>query len=203
METRFLLCDSCEVIIEDRGEGKQPVITGYAAVFYDGTKNTEYQLWPGAVERVMPGAFAKSVGDDVRATFNHDPSLILGRTKKGKTLRLSVDDKGLRYEIDPPDTQAGRDLMTSLKRGDVTGSSFSFAVDGAAGENWTKDGSGNQVRELRLVKLFDVGPVTFPAYKLTQASARHIGHISEACQSYEAWLRQRRLLALDLEEMDM
>ena len=86
-----------------QGDGSNGMISGYAAVFYDGTPETEFELWDGAVERVFPEAF-KAVGEsDVMALFNHQPSLVLGRSG-AKTLRLAVDKKGLRYEIDPGET---------------------------------------------------------------------------------------------------
>ena len=82
-------------------ENKKPAgITGYAAVFYDGTPNTEYELCDGLRERIMPGAFdrAMSEGHDVRGLFNHDANMLLGRTTSG-TCRLSVDSRGLKYDI--------------------------------------------------------------------------------------------------------
>ena len=105
--------------------------------------------------------------DDVRGLFNHDPNQILGRTKPG-TMRLEVDERGLRYEIDPADTTPGRDVKEHLKRGDVDGSSFSFVV---TDERTIKE-DGKRIREIRGVKLFDVGPVTFPAYPATSAQVR-------------------------------
>jgi HK97 family phage prohead protease len=152
----------------ERAEGQPPRISGYASVFYDGTANTEYQLWEGVVERIMPGTFDRALQhDDVRALFNHDPSDVLGRTA-AKTLRLSVDKFGLAYSVDLGDTQAARDVLEYIRRGDVTGSSFSFEVtdETEAREN------GKRVFEIRGVKLWDVGPVTFPAYTATTAEAR-------------------------------
>ncbi len=116
----------------------------------------------------MPGAFDRAIReDDVRGLFNHSPDMVLGRTK-AKTMRLSVDAMGLAYEIDAPDTQVGRDLVESLRRGDIDGSSFSFTT---TDEEWRKEG-GVQVRLLKGVALYDVGPVTFPAYEATSAAAR-------------------------------
>lgn len=160
--------------LRDEGEGKLPRISGYAAVFYRvDNPDTEYQLWPGAVERVMPGAFDETLkrGDDVLALFNHNASFVLGRTKSG-TLKLSVDDIGLRYEVDPLDTQAYRDLVTLMQRGDIDGSSFSFSPEGPDGHRWYVQDGKLEVRELRNLKLHDVSPVTVPAYKGTTSEAR-------------------------------
>lgn len=146
-------------------------LSGYAAVFYRADDpGTEYGLWAGAVERIMPGAFDKAIeGDDVRALFNHDSNYLLGRTTSG-TLRLSVDKIGLRYDIDLPDTQVGRDTATSADRGDISGSSFAFAIR-ESGAEWRRE-NGIEIRELRELELFDVSPVTFPAYKSTTVAVR-------------------------------
>ena len=83
------------------------MIEGYAAVFYDGTERTEFRLGPNMVERIHPGAFDEAFrDDDVVALFNHDQSLIIGRRSAG-TLRLSLDARGARYEIDEGETTIG------------------------------------------------------------------------------------------------
>ena len=106
-------------------EPRKPRIIGYAAVF-----NTITNLNDMHSERIARGAFTKSiVTDDIRALINHDANYVLGRNKSG-TLRLYEDDRGLRYEIDPPDTQPARDLLTLLKRGDISQSSFGFNILG-------------------------------------------------------------------------
>ena len=121
-----------QVRIEKR-DGQPTKIVGYAAVFYRyDDPGTQYELYSGHVERIQPGAFKRAIeeADDVRGLFNHEPSQILGRTKSG-TMRLSEDETGLRYEIDVPDTQVGRDVVTSIDRGDVTGSSGSGSGSGS------------------------------------------------------------------------
>lgn len=166
-ERRVLRAATLPIRIEDRAD-KTPVVSGYAAVFYRaGAAGTEFD-WFGMRERIMPGTFDRAIReDDVRALFNHDANLVLGRTGP-KTLRLSVDATGLRYEIDPPDTQAGRDVVASIRRGDVSGSSFGFAV---TDEDIRKE-NDVWIREIRGVRLYDVSPVTFPAYEGTTAEAR-------------------------------
>ncbi len=126
-------------------------------------------------EMIMPGAFKDAVkSDDVRALFNHDPNLLLGRTAS-KTLRIKEDKSGLRYVNDLPDTATGRDVQTLIKRGDVNGSSFAFTVD-QADEEWdeseVKGGKLPLRKILRISKLYDVSPVTYPAYPTTSVSAR-------------------------------
>ena len=104
---------------------------------------------------------------DVRGLSNHDSSRLLGRTSAG-TMRLLQDAKGLRYEIDVADTVPSRDTVTSIKRGDTTGSSFAFNVKA---EKW-KTVDGSQQRMITAIgELFDVGTVTFAAYPSSVAKA--------------------------------
>ncbi len=165
------------VTLEVRADQK-PRIEGYAAVFYrEGDPGTEYKLFDDLVERVMPTAFQEFFAQptDCRALFNHDPNCPLGRCGN-RTLSLTVDNVGLRYSIDPPDTQLGRDMLAYLGRGDVTGSSFSFR---ATKQSWREQGD-LLVRELDGVEIFDVGPVTFPAYEGASAGVRSFGEDPEA-----------------------
>lgn len=181
-----------------RADGLLPTITGFAAVYYDpADPGTEYKLWYDTVERIRPGAFTRAIGgDDVRALFNHDPNHVLGRTKAG-TLRLFDDAKGVRYEIDPPDTMSGRDTVTVLQRGDVSGSSFSFVPDRVTFEEVRQeDGSWRYIRWVEDVTLYDVGPVTFPAYPSTDAAAGvRADRGDDGRAEFEAWRKGRRSAA--------
>ena len=148
-------------------DGQPSKLSGYAAVF-----NPETVIAEMFREVILPGAFALSVErDDVRAQFKHEPNLVLGRTTAG-TLRLREDDKGLAYEIDPPDTSYARDLLVSVQRGDVSQSSFMFDVTGEAWEYPTATSGQLPLRKITRVKLYDVSPVTFAAYEGTSVSAR-------------------------------
>lgn len=138
------------------------IITGYAAVF-----NSPTDIGGMFREVVAPGAFTDAVKrDDVRALINHDSNLVLGRTTAG-TLRLSENERGLRVEIDPPDTQYARDLLVSMKRGDVSQMSFGFE---ALVQTWDESGDVLE-RTLDECRLFDVSIVTYPAYEDTEAEA--------------------------------
>jgi len=142
-------------------EGEAPKITGHAAVF-----DTPADIY-GFEEVIRKGAFTEAIKkDDVRALWNHNPDYVLGRTKSG-TLRLSEDDVGLAIENDPPDTQWAKDLMVSMQRGDVDQMSFGFIVDE---EKWSKRDGEPDLREILKARLFDVSPVTFPAYEETDVS---------------------------------
>lgn len=153
-------------------EGDKPArIAGYAAVYYDGSPGSEFRIAPSLVERIAPGAFDETIGrDDVRGLFNHDPNMVLGRTSS-RTMRISADAKGLAYEIDLPDTQAGRDVGVIVGRHDVQGSSFAFSIP-KGGEDWVDEPSRSIVTITRIERLFDVGPVTFPAYEGTSTEIR-------------------------------
>jgi len=149
-----------------KGEpGERRQLTGHGAVF-----NSLSEDLGGFKEIIAPGAFSETLGADVRSLFNHDPNMVLGRTAAG-TMRLSEDEIGLVYEVDLPETQAARDLETSIGRGDVTQSSFGFRVLEESWQNPTED-QPVPVRVLRRVELYDVGPVTFPAYTATSVTSR-------------------------------
>lgn len=172
------------VELRDAGDGLKSIV-GYAAVFYRADDpGTEFTLWPGATERIMPGAFDSFRTDDVRALFNHEKSQVLGRQKAG-TLRLEVDQHGLRYEITPNDSRIYRDVVGMLERGDVDGSSFQFFVKD---DEWRSLDNGDEVRELRSVQLLDVGPVTFPAYEASNSEAAS----AEARDAYESYRERQR-----------
>jgi HK97 family phage prohead protease len=141
----------------DKKEGRD-VVVGHAAVF-----NTLSEDLGGFREKILPNAFDDVLNNDVRAYFNHDPNFLLGRTSAG-TLRLAVDEKGLRYELDVPDTTAGRDLKENMRLGNITQSSFAFTL-GQNGDSWERGEDGVDLRIIHKVnRLYDVSPVSLPAY---------------------------------------
>jgi uncharacterized protein len=148
-------------IKSERAEGESIAkIVGYAAVF---RQKTDLGFF---TESIAPGAFKASLdrGDDVRALIDHDPSKIIGRSPK--TLMLTEDDTGLKYEVTPPDTVLARDLVTNISAGLITQSSFGFYI-----EREEVDQSGDKPHFTILeARLFDVSPVTFPAYEGTSVS---------------------------------
>ena len=170
--------------MEVRAAGDKPQIVGHAAVF-----NRDSDLIGGMfIERIAPGAFAESLAkpDDVRALINHDPNLLLARNISG-TLALKEDDQGLHVTIDPPNTTYANDLLESAKRGDISQMSFGFQT---IEDSWTRGENGApDVRTLRKVRLFDVSPVTFPAYPDTDVAVR----------SHEAFLKQAPVEANDID----
>ncbi|MBN50040.1 MAG: HK97 family phage prohead protease [Spongiibacteraceae bacterium] len=171
IEKRAFTAD--EMRVETRDDGSKRIV-GHAAVFNQLSENLG-----GFREQIEPGAFDDVLDDDVRALFNHNPDHVLGRTLS-KTLKIEQDKTGLRYEIDPPDTQAARDLMVSLERGDISQSSFAFSV---GDDDWEENDEGVIIRTIKTFKrLFDVSPVTYPAYPDADVGLR----------SLEAWKQSRR-----------
>jgi HK97 family phage prohead protease len=177
-ETRSVPVSASRVKVERRSDGKS-VISGYAAVFYNAADpGTEYEMYSTGserlVERLAPGCFDRALREKqpVVALFNHDANCVLGRTSAG-TCRLSSDLRGLRFDVEiDEEASIARDVRAFVKRGDVAGCSFSF---GAVGEEWheTKEAGGRLVvRTMTDLSLFDVGPVTYPAYSATSVSAR-------------------------------
>ena len=136
-------------------------LIGYAAIFGQETRVA------GFTEVVRRGAFQGSLaGRDILALVDHDPARLLARTKSG-TLRLEEDPKGLKFELDVPDTNEGRDLLTLAERGDLGGMSFGFTVP-KGGESWN-----GQRRELRAVVLHEISIVhSWPAYEGTSVEPR-------------------------------
>lgn len=151
--------------VEARASGDdKKTLYGYAAVFNSDTSIGDY-----FIERIAPGAFDKAIKGDVRALIDHDSGRVIGRTKS-KTLRLSTDTKGLAVEIDVPDTSDGRDLLTLVERGDISGMSFGFMV---TKQEWDETGDV-PVRTIQEVDLFEVSAVAFPAYEDTEIGARSL-----------------------------
>lgn len=175
--------------VENRADGNNR-ISGLAAVFYDGSPDTEWSIMRNAVERIMPHAFdfVLQQAQDVRALFNHSLDIVLGRCS-ANTLTLTTTDRGLLYEIEPSESSIYKDLAVSIRRGDVTGSSFGFQV-APNGERWTHE-NGRDIREIHSIGvLTDVGPVTFPAYAGATAGVRSDGDISEIdLESYRKYRR--------------
>jgi Escherichia/Staphylococcus phage prohead protease len=120
-------------------------------------------------ERIAPGAFAGSIGEgaDVLALLDHDPSRVLGRTRT-KTLQLSDEPQGLAFDIEVPNTGAGRDALALAMRGDLGGASIGFVV-----QEESKDG---EVRVIERAQLLEISVVSaWPAYAETSVEARRKG----------------------------
>lgn len=160
IERRFL---QAEVRASD---GASPKITGHAAKF-----NTRSQDLGGFFEQIAPGAFDECLrgNPDIVGLFNHNFDCVLGRTSSG-TMSVSIDAEGLLYTIDPPDTQLARDLVTSMRRGDIRGSSFGFYC---LEDTWDIDQETNSlIRTITKASVFDCSVVTDPAYLDADSTVR-------------------------------
>jgi uncharacterized protein len=154
---------------------KGRTVTGVAARFNSRSENLGSADSP-LFEVISPGAFDGVLNDDIVAAYNHDESLILARSINGKgTLRLWVDDVGLNYEFTAPETTAGNDLLESLKRGDISSSSFAFSI-AEGGDSFSQEPDLGILRTItKVARLYDVSPVVRPAYQATGVSARSQG----------------------------
>ena len=172
------------------GEGDaMPVIVGHAAVFDVVSEDLGWYR-----ERIDRGAFADTIKqDDICALFNHDTNRLLGRNRAG-TLELSEDDTGLWVRIEPPDTTYARDLVAMIERGDISGMSIGFRT---LTDEWNME-DGDEVRKLKKVKLYDVSPVTYPAYPQTDVALRSLEAHRRSIQPPEAWRRNLARRRLDL-----
>jgi len=176
-ETRVFQFEKLNV--EERADGMGPKITGYAAVFDKWSEDLG-----GFKEKIRAGAFKKAIGkSDVRGLFNHDSNYVLGRQSNG-TLTIKEDKNGLWMEIDPPDTQIIRDLVLApIKRGDIKEQSFAFVI-AEGGDEW-KNLRGEKPDEpatrtiTEVDELFDVSPVTYPAYPDTSVALRSMDKAKE------------------------
>lgn len=174
---------SCGAEFRAHDEGG-PVIEGYFSVF-----NRDYELWPGAVEQVAPGAFRETLGGDIRALANHDTRLVLGRTTTG-TLTLREDDKGLfgTIKVNEQDSDA-MNLYARVQRGDVSQCSFGFDI---LDEEFTERSDGSVLWTIRKVKLYEVSVVTFPAYVETAVSARKAEMDTIRRRKLDAWKNEMK-----------
>ena len=174
----------------DAQENTPPKIYGHAAVF-----DQLSQDLGGFRERIAPGAFASTLQNaDIRALFNHNANFVLGRNKSG-TLRLKEDSTGLAIEIDPPETTFAKDLQISMQRGDISQMSFGFMTKN---DSWNKV-DGEWIRTLLEVELFDVSPVTYPAYTQTDVAVRSMQRAIELIKPDDGYLidlRRRRLMLI-------
>jgi HK97 family phage prohead protease len=191
-ERRFVVSElesKHEVRSIDNEEEDEYIITGYAAKY-----NSETDL--GYIrEVIMPNAFDEVLQDDVRALLNHDESSILGRTKSG-TLRIWADGIGLGYEVklDKRNTDH-MNTYYSIQRGDISQSSFAFIVKE---QSWEKGEQTNLRKIMKVERLFDVSPVTYPAYNDTSVASRSMAESIKDEMPQEDWEFESRKMKLQI-----
>lgn len=139
-------------------QSERMIVEGYALKF-----NTPSRDLGGFVEVIDPKALDNVDLSDVRCFFSHDKSKILGRTSSG-TLKLTIDEIGLHFRCELPNTQHGRDVYELVSRGDLNQCSFGFTL-GEQGEKWSRGENGLYVRTItEFDSVFEVSLVAIPAY---------------------------------------
>jgi HK97 family phage prohead protease len=165
--------------LEFRAGDSGKIIAGIAVAYDSETTIGDYFR-----ERIMPGAFGASLKGDVRALMGHDSNIILGRTS-AKTLRLNDAANALGFEIDLPDTQAGRDVATSIQRGDLQGMSFGFVV---TKQEWDDTGP-IPLRTVTEAELFEISVVGDPAYGDTTVALRSLDEARKEKHKHPGYTR--------------
>ena len=165
-ERRFIVTREMRV----EGDGAEIRIAGYGALTNSWSENLG-----GFREIIQPGAFKKAIGvSDVRLLFNHD-GIALARCVRGATdgtMTIEEDDTGLHFDATMDGASpAVQTLASAVRRGDVSGCSFSFSV-AEAGDRWEDDGTTMSRTIVEVGELFDVGPVNYPAYPDTTVALR-------------------------------
>lgn len=152
-------------------DDEQDKVSGFGLVYEE-----ETELFPGFVEIIRKDAFKDSLERNrerpVKSYFNHDPSNVLATTISEPPLVVQNRDEGIFYEAEIPDTSYGRDLKVNLSRKNVQGSSFAFDIPGEDGEKLWEDEDGVIHREIIKGELYELGPVTDPAYMQAEAGLR-------------------------------
>jgi uncharacterized protein len=144
-------------VVELRADASK--IVGHCVVF-----DVRSRDLGGFVEVVKSQAVDQALTGSVVALYDHQPGAVLGRTPR--TLQLRRDARGLAFELDPAPTQAGRDALELVRRGDVTGASFGFLTKKDA---WKRD-AGVMVRELLDIEIAEISLTAFPAYREADVS---------------------------------
>jgi len=160
--------------VRSSGETDNPAVEGYGIVY-----DKEIELFPGFFENIRKGAFRKSIASKgpIKSYFNHDSARVLSTTESNPPLSLRDDDTGLYYISPIPPTTYGDDLKVNLQRNNVSGSSFAFTVDD---EDWEERSDGTIHRNIKEGTIYEIGPVTDPAYVQTSATLHSTKEIYES-----------------------
>lgn len=191
-------------LVESNDSEKMPTIRGLAAPF---DQICDEPIWDEFYEMIQPGAFKRALADKktncVAVVQHNDSYLPVARFKGGKgSLRLQETKEGLEFELEPPNTEAGRALVEALKRGDIDGMSFAFRT---VADRWDGTHNGKRLRVLEDLELHDVSFVTNPAYGGTyvdgmrgEMDAAEYRALSAKHQGTTKQQRERKLRLLEL-----
>lgn len=180
-------------------DDEQMIVEGYALRF-----NTLSNDLGGFVETISPEALEDADLSDVRCLIDHDSSKVLGRTTS-ETLELNIDDEGLRFRCQLPNTSYAKDLYENIRLGNINQCSFGFILD-EEGDAFEKREDGLFKRTLRKIQsLFDVSVVTYPAYNDTDVSPalRSIEAIKESEQAEVRKAQEAEQRKLDITKAEL
>lgn len=204
LEMRVIPAEDLE--LRSEGEGGRKKVTGYGIVY-----NRKAQIYEDLYEVIRPGAARKILegSPDIKCALNHDRMYLFGRTKSG-TLTLEENQKGVKYSAVPPDAQWAKDAIASIERGDIDGSSFTFAVD-PQNEKITKQADGTFLREIfEFSRIGEMGPVSDPAYTSTTAEMRSVKDVYDSLpadlrtqDNADEIAESQRTLALRRKKLDL
>ena len=168
VEMRLAEIDGIQIRAEGEGETKQEYVDGLGIVY-----DKEVEIFDGYFEKIRAGAFDKCMkrGGEIKSFFNHNPDYVLATTRSSPALVLEDTPDGLIFHAPIPNTSYGRDLTENLNRRNVRGASFAFTIN-KNGVVWSEDEKGNYHREIIDATIFEVGPVTNPAYPQTKVKIR-------------------------------
>ena len=170
-QERRTLEGSIEIRMNENGEESR-TIEGYGAVFNRWSHNLGWFK-----EKMERSSFDNVDMSNVIATFNHNFDNVLARADSD-TLKLEVDDRGLKYSFEAPNTTAGNDLLENVRNGNVKGSSFMFTV-AKNGSTWTEGEDVDERVITQVERLIELGPVTTPAYPDTSVAKRDLESLKE------------------------
>jgi len=172
IEKRFLPIKKVEMRkVGEEGKEEQKFVDGVGIVY-----DTEVEIWPGYMEKIRKGAFGETLrsGEEVKSYFNHNPNFVLATTESDPALELKDTDAGLEFSAPIPPTTYGEDLSINLERKNVRGASFSFTVEE---DVLVIDEDDIYHREIVSGTLYEIGPVTNPAYSQTEVGQRDLENI--------------------------
>jgi len=172
-EVRTIDAENTELRSVDDDE--QQYCEGFGVVY-----DREVEIYPGYYEKINANAFKRCLdkNTEIKSFINHNCEQILSTTKSNPSLQIESREKGLWFKSPIPPTQYGKDLAENLRRGNIKGASFMFSVpDG--GDMITRDKKGKVHREIVDCDIYEIGPVTSPAYNSTRVNLRSIESVVE------------------------
>jgi HK97 family phage prohead protease len=151
------------------GEQLEPIVDGIGIVY-----NSMTELFPGFYESIEPGAFSESLSDynTVKSFINHNSTKILSTTRSKPSLEIYDGDDFMEFSAPIPPTTYGEDLIVNLKRGNINGASFSFMIKDN-GDRYKTLPDGSIHRIVKSAEIYEIGPVTNPAYEQTEVGLRN------------------------------